>query len=143
MDSSSAFFIAPVIPNPSSGFTNTSSAPNALSIFLRSMLMLSGIVRISLYPFTAATKAKPIPVFPDVGSTRVSPGFIFPSFSAVSIIDNAILSLTELIGLNDSSFTYIVAESLSTNLFILTTGVSPINSSILFATFAILSPRIF
>jgi hypothetical protein len=62
------FFTAPFIP--SAPGVNTSSAPKALSRFLRSILIVSGIVRISLYPLAAATQASPIPVFPLVGMSN-------------------------------------------------------------------------
>ena len=38
---------------------------------LRSILMLAGMVRISLYPLAAAAMASPMPVLPDVGSTSI------------------------------------------------------------------------
>ena len=53
------------------GSVKTSSAPKACSRTRLSRDMDAGMVRISLYPFAAATKASPMPVFPDVGSTRV------------------------------------------------------------------------
>lgn len=53
------------------GSVKTSSAPKACSSTRLSKDMDAGMVRISLYPFAAATKASPMPVFPDVGSTRV------------------------------------------------------------------------
>ena len=47
------------------------------------------------YPFTAATSARPIPVFPLVGSMMVvRPGWIHPDFSAASIMRRAMRSLT-------------------------------------------------
>jgi hypothetical protein len=54
---------------PLAGSVTITSAPKAFSNTLRSILMDDGIVRISLYPFDAAIKARPIPVFPLVGST--------------------------------------------------------------------------
>jgi len=48
--------------------------------------MLSGIIRISLYPLMAATMASAIPVLPDVASMRVSPGLITPLASAAAIL---------------------------------------------------------
>ena len=53
------------------GSVKTSSAPKACRRTRLSRDMEAGMVRISLYPFAAATKASPMPVFPDVGSTRV------------------------------------------------------------------------
>src|ERR1019366_440978 len=71
--SSSAFRMAPFIPRGPG--VRTISAPKASSSTRRSRLMVSGMVRMSLYPFTAATKGSAIPVLPRVGSIRtVSPG---------------------------------------------------------------------
>ena len=64
---------------------------------------------IILYPFIAATLAKPIPVFPLVGSIMTEPGFNFPLFSASSIILRAIRSFTEPAGFKYSSFATILA----------------------------------
>ena len=99
------------------------------------MLMVSGSVRIALYPFAAATAASPIPVFPLVGSIIVAPGFKMPRFSASSIIASAILSLTDPAGFKYSSFAKITA--LFTPAFLLylpasRSGVPPINSNELF-----------
>jgi len=44
--------------------------------------IFSGRVIMHLYPFTAAAKAIPIPVFPEVASIRVSPNLILPLLSA-------------------------------------------------------------
>jgi hypothetical protein len=52
--------------------------------------MLSGITSTSLYPFTAATIARPTPVLPDVGSIIVPPLRSLPVASASSTIDSAI-----------------------------------------------------
>ena len=68
------------------------------------MLMVSGMVKISLYPLTAATMAKPIPVLPLVGSMRVAPGLIMPCFSASTIMLRQMRSLTLPPGLRASSF---------------------------------------
>lgn len=75
------------------------SAPNAFNKTRRSMLILSGMVSLSLYPRAAATMANPMPVLPDVGSTKmVLPGTMSPRFSASRIILRAMRSLTELAG---------------------------------------------
>ena len=76
-----------------------------MRIFLRSMLMVSGMVRMILYPLAAAMDARPIPVFPDVGSMMTESGFRRPWASAASIIPLAILSLTLPAGLKSSSLT--------------------------------------
>ena len=130
--SSSAFAIAPFIPLAPS--VKTSSAPYAFKRFLRSTLMVSGSVKIALYPLTAATAARPIPVLPLVGSIMVAPSFKIPFFSASSIIANAILSFTEPAGLNASSFTKMVASvtpAFAAYLPAFTIGVFPTNSNVL------------
>ncbi len=82
--SSSALAIAPFIPNAPS--VRTISAPYAFNRFLRSTLIVSGIVRMTLYPLDAPIAARPIPVFPDVGSMITDPSFNFPASSASVII---------------------------------------------------------
>ena len=102
--------------------------------------MVSGIVRISLYPFIADTRARPTPVLPLVGSMIVAPGFSLPSFSAASIIANPIRSFTLPPGLKNSTFA-IIGVSTPRNLeylFSSTSGVLPIRSVICFAIFAII-----
>jgi hypothetical protein len=62
----------------------------------RSRDMDAGIVRTSLYPLAAATKARAMPVLPDVGSTSVVlPGEMRPFCSASSIMARPMRSLTE------------------------------------------------
>ena len=79
-----------------------------------------------------AADVSDVPVFPLVGSTRmVFPGVISPRFSASSIIESAIRSLTELAGLLDSSLATTSATHPSPSTFeIFTSGVLPINSKI-------------
>ena len=67
---------------PSAAGVRTMRAPSMASRVLRSMLMLSGMVRMSLYPFAAATKPNAIPVLPEVGSMMTVSGFKIPAFSA-------------------------------------------------------------
>ena len=128
--SSSAFSIAPFIPFAPSVRTN--SAPYAFKIFLRSTLMVSGIVRMIRYPFTAAIEARPIPVFPDVGSMITEPSFKIPFASASSIIPFAIRSFTLPAGLKYSSFTRTVASNPNSfSIFATSTsGVLPISSNV-------------
>jgi hypothetical protein len=66
-----------------------------------------------------------VPVFPLVASTTVIPGFNFPLFSASTITANARRSFTDDNGLKYSHLTYKSTPS-GANLFIFTTGVSPI-----------------
>ena len=113
----------------------TTSAPTALSISNFSFDCLSVETQISLYPFTIAANARPIPVLPDVPSTIVPPFTNLPSFSASSTIFSAIRSLTELPGLKNSTLANTVASISLTILFNLTNGVLPIVSRILLAIF--------
>ena len=101
--SSFAFSIAPFMPLEPS--VSTSSAPYAFMRLRRSMLIVSGIVMMSLYPREAATDARPIPVFPLVGSMITLPSLRSPFSSASSIIALAILSFTLPAGLKYSSLT--------------------------------------
>ena len=77
--------------------------------FLRSMLMVSGMVRVILYPLAAATYARAMLVLPDVGSTISIPGFNFPVFSASHIIAAPIRHFTEYAGFLPSIFASTVA----------------------------------
>ena len=70
----------------------------------RSIDIDSGITSTSLYPFTAATIANPIPVFPDVGSMITLSFVSRPRCSASSIIVIAIRSLMLPPGFARSSF---------------------------------------
>mmetsp|Transcript_6726 Transcript_6726/g.15533 ORF Transcript_6726/g.15533 Transcript_6726/m.15533 type:complete len:244 (-) Transcript_6726:252-983(-) len=131
---SSALDIAP--PMPLAAGVNLTSAPKALSSTRRSILIDSGIVKMSLYPLEAATMARPIPVFPEVGSTRVDfPGVMSPLASASLIILSAMRSLTELAGLDDSSLATISAPQPAVTLLSFTSGVPPIKSSTFSAIF--------
>ena len=112
---------------------NTISAPNKASNFLRSIDIVSGMVRISLYPLAAATNAKAIPVFPLVGSINIVSSLITPASSPASIIATPILSFTLERGLKDSSLTTTSAFEFFVNLFNLTNGVFPIVSVMSFA----------
>ena len=94
---------------------------------------LSVETQISLYPFTIAASASPIPVFPDVPSTIVPPGFNLPSNSASSTILTAIRSLIELPGLKNSTLARTVASTSFVILLSFTSGVFPIVSKIFLA----------
>ena len=128
--STNSFALAIAPPIPSLPGVNTISAPNTARSFLLSMDMVSGMVKINLYPFAAATKDSPIPVLPLVGSIITESSLSNPSFSAVSIKFTAIRSLMLLTGLKDSTFTSTSASNPSVNLFNLTRGVFPIASVI-------------
>ena len=119
--SSSAFAMAPLMPRLPS--VSTSSAPYAFKIFLRSTLMVSGMVRIIRYPFAAAMDARPMPVLPDVGSIITESAPRSPFSSASSIIALAIRSFTLPAGLKYSSFTSTVASS-SSSFSTLATSIS-------------------
>ena len=128
--SSSAFAIAPFIPFAPS--VRTISAPYAFRIFLLSTLIVSGMVRMILYPFAAAIDARPIPVFPDVGSMITEPSFKSPFSSASSIMAFATRSFTLPAGLRYSSLTRIVASSPSSfsRFTGSTSGVFPISPKV-------------
>ena len=105
-----------------------------------STLIVSGMVRMILYPLDAAMAARPIPVFPEVGSIIVDPFFNAPVFSASSIIALAIRSFTLPAGLKYSSFSSTVASSPSARSIFSASrrGVFPIRSKMLLLIFAII-----
>jgi hypothetical protein len=72
-----------------------------------------------------------MPVFPDVASTIVPPGFNFPAFSADSIIETPMRSLTENPGFRFSIFANTVALIPAVIRLSFTSGVRPINPSTL------------
>mmetsp|Transcript_26476 Transcript_26476/g.56333 ORF Transcript_26476/g.56333 Transcript_26476/m.56333 type:complete len:220 (-) Transcript_26476:171-830(-) len=121
---------------------NTTSAPSAISIILRSTDMVSGMVSMHLYPRSRAMNARAMPVFPDVGSTRTdSPGVMRPLASASSIRERPRRSLTEEQGPRDSSFPSSFTPLLTSTpwatkiLFRSISGVLPIRSDGRDATF--------
>ena len=65
--------------------------------------MVSGSVRIALYPLAAATIASPIPVFPEVGSIMVAHGFRIPFSSASS---TAKISISAKSDIGSTKFKY-------------------------------------
>lgn len=91
-------------------------------------LCLSVVVKMQLYPFTAAASANPIPVLPDVPSMMVPPGFRIPAASASSTIFSEIRSFTEDPGLKYSTFAKKVGDNPSATAFRRTIGVFPIVS---------------
>jgi len=60
------------------------------------------MVNINLYPLTAQTIPRPIPVLPDVGSIMVVSLLTSPFLSAASIMLFAIRSFTDHVGLKNS-----------------------------------------
>ena len=126
----SAFSTAPSMPL--SDGVIISSAPKAFISICFSIENFSGITMISLYPFSKAASARPIPVFPAVASIMVEPGFKSPSFSAVSIISMPILSLILPPGFKYSSFAKIFISLFGVILFNFNSGVFPIISRISF-----------
>ena len=90
----------------------------------------SGITRIRRYPLTAATRARPMPVFPEVGSMSTEPGPMVPAFSASSIIPRAMRSLMLPPGLTLSCLAQTVTRG-SKSLLIRTCGVLPMVSRML------------
>src|SRR5258707_1381412 len=105
------------------------------------MLIVSGIVRISRYPLTAATNARPIPVLPLVGSiSTVLPGLIFPARSASVIMLTPMRSFTLPTGFWLSSLATTSATQPPVTLFSRTSGVCPISSVMSFAIFIVRYP---
>ena len=92
------------------------------------MLMVSGIVNIRRYPFTAATMAKPMPVFPLVGSIMTVPGLMRPCFSASLTMLRQIRSLMLPPGFLDSSFATTMAFESAVRRFSRIRGVFPMVS---------------
>ena len=80
------------------------SAPYALSSRTFSCDILSGMVKIHLYPLSTAAIASPTPVLPLVPSTIVPPGYSRPSRSARSIIGIPMRSFIDPPGLKNSAF---------------------------------------
>src|SRR6266550_5475523 len=104
------------------------SAPRARSSRAFSCDILSGMVKMQWYPFTAAAIANPTPVLPDVASTIKPPGFSFPARSAASIIARPMRSLTEPPGLKNSAFPNTGVRIPRVTLLIRISGVQPIVS---------------
>jgi hypothetical protein len=77
-------------------FTSINSAPAILSISFFSLVYVSGITIIDLYPLQLAISDNPIPVLPAVPSTITPgyPGTNFPDSSASLIKYKAALSFT-------------------------------------------------
>src|SRR5437867_5527018 len=107
------------------------SAPSARSSRAFSCDILSGMVKMQRYPFTAAAIASPTPVLPDVASTIRPPGLSRPSRSAASIIASPIRSFTEPPGLKYSALAYTGVRIPWVTRFSRTSGVQPIVSRML------------
>ena len=114
--------MAPLIP--SARGVSSSRAPKASIARRRSTENESGMQRMIGYPFTAATIASPMPVFPEVGSTMVPPGASTPRRSASSTIARAIRSLMLPPGFARSSFIHTSAGGPNSRLM-RTCGVRP------------------
>src|SRR5882724_3673319 len=107
--SSSAFAMAPFMPfGPSVRMTR---APRILSSLRRSMLIVSGIVRMSLRPLAAATNASAMPVLPLVGSIRTVLLLTLPLLIASSIMEKPMRSFTLESGLKSSSLSTMSART--------------------------------
>ena len=122
--------LLPQLSEPSV-LTTLADGGYALSRLRLSMLMVSGIVSISLYLFTAATMARPMPVLPLVGSIIVVSGLIKPCFSASVIMLKQMRSFTLPPGFLDSSFATTVAFMPWVSWFSFTSGVFPMVSKTL------------
>src|SRR5690349_16806667 len=104
------------------------SAPRARSRRAFSCDILSGIVKMQRYPFTAAAIASPTPVLPDVASTINPPGLRRPSRSAASIIAMPMRSFTEPPGLKNSALAYTGVRTPCVTRFSRISGVQPMVS---------------
>ena len=93
---------------------------------MRSGVTLSGMTTLSAYPLRRQIIASEIPVFPDVGSRIVWPGLISPRSSASSIMARATRSLTDPVGLCDSSFAQMRTPGFGDMRLSSTSGVLPI-----------------
>jgi hypothetical protein len=80
-----------------------------------------------------------MPVLPEVGSRMIESGLSLPAFSAASIIEIAIRSLTLCAGLKNSSLASTVPSMCEARRLILTSGVLPISSVTLLAIFMLRS----
>ncbi len=116
---------------PSVPGVSTSFAPSMASNVRRSSDMVSGIVRINLYPLAAATNASAMPVLPLVGSMMTVSFLSTPRLSASSIMAIPMRSLTLPSGLKNSHLRRMVASTPAVTLFNWTNGVPPTVSTIL------------
>ena len=82
-------------PILNSSWIRISSAPYWRIKRRRSRLTESGMMIMTLYPFTAPTSASPIPWLPLVGSTMMESGFKMPASSAARIIWSAVRVLID------------------------------------------------
>ena len=80
------------------------SAPKARNVRIFISDILSGKVKMHLYPLTTAAIASPTPVFPPVLSITTPPGLSSPRLSASSISHHPMRSLIEPTGFVNSSF---------------------------------------
>ena len=102
----------------------------------RSTDIESGMTSTSLYPFTAATMARPMPVLPEVGSMMTLSFPSTPRRSASSIMERPIRSLMLPPGLARSSF--IQTSRLGKRRLRRTWGVLPMVSRMLLARMTVL-----
>ena len=138
--SCSARAMAPFMP--SAPGVSISLAPSIARRVRLSSDMVSGIVKINLYPLAAATNARAMPVLPLVGSMITVFGFNMPRFSASSIIAMPMRSLTLPSGLKYSHLMRMVASSPAVTLLSRTNGVWPTVSTMLLNMRAIKMNRI-
>src|SRR5581483_354811 len=100
----------------------------------RSSVAFSGITQVSGYPFSFATIASEIPVFPLVGSSSARPGSSSPEASAASIIASATRSLIDPVGFAPSSLAYSWTPGFGDSRVSSTSGVPPTRSRTLGAS---------
>src|SRR5580658_7172098 len=117
--------------DPSDPGDSMISAPHTSSSCRRSTDTFEGSTTLRWYPFTRATRARPMPVLPEDGSKRMSPAVSRPSFSASSTIDSAMRSFTDPPGFWPSSLMRMRAAGLGLSALTSTRGVLPIRSRML------------
>ena len=93
---------------------------------MRSRVTFSGMTTFTGYPLCLQIIASEMPVLPDVGSRIVCPGRIRPLSSASSIIARATRSLTDPVGLRDSSLAHSRTPGFGLRRLSSTSGVCPI-----------------
>ena len=115
---------------PSTPSVRTRLAPRTLSSFLRSRLIVSGIVSVIAYPRDAATNASAMPVLPLVGSMISLPGTSMPPLLGVPYHRRADAALDRVRGVAPLDLGENRRRQPLASLLILTSGVLPMDSEL-------------